>query len=123
MFILFPQVFVHPIVPVLDPTRKIVVKYNSVLRTAISTIKGTLHSKIKYIFVSFNHSLGVTWIDIFENMLRNPIREANHTGIKIVGGESVDVLKLKESFQFDGTHMHPNYVPLLLEPFFSSQLT
>lgn len=65
---------------------------------------------------------GVVWIDIFEEMLRDPIREANHTGINIVGGESVDVLKLKESFQFDGTHIHPNYVPLLLEPFLSSQL-
>lgn len=36
------QVFIHPIVPVLDPTRKIVIKYNTVLRKAVSTIRGIL---------------------------------------------------------------------------------
>lgn len=66
--------------------------------------------------------IGVTWIDIFESMLYNLIEEANHTGVNIVGGGGADVLKLKDSFTFDGTHMHPNYVPLLLEPFMANFL-
>ena len=65
---------------------------------------------------------GVTWIDIFESMLCDPIREANHSGVNIVGATSGDALRLRDSYAFDGTHMHPNYVPLLLEPFMRTHL-
>lgn len=61
-------------------------------------------------------NLGVQWLDIFDDMLSDPITEANRTGINITGAGGIDTLKLKDVYRFDGTHMHPNYVPLLLEP-------
>ena len=55
-------------------------------------------------------------------MLYDPISEANTTGVNIVGNLGPGSLKLQPSYKFDGTHIHPNYVPLLLEPFMRTKL-
>lgn len=74
------------------------------------------------LFVAKQLVTGVTWIDIFDSMLYDPIKEANRTGVNIIGGGGVETLKLRESYVFDGTHMHPNYVPLILGPFMHDKL-
>ena len=56
------------------------------------------------------------WLDIFDAMLSDPIRDANNSGVNIIGSGGISAMKLKDMYQLDGTHMHPNYVPLLLEP-------
>lgn len=78
------EIFVHPIAPVLDVTRRMVVSFMRILRRTVKhackqpKYEGKLH-----------------WLDFFGKLL------------------SPDGKKLNPDIEFDGTHMAPRYVQFL----------
>lgn len=85
------RVFIHPVNPVLDLTRHIVVLFNHHYRQIVSDIKGCY------------------WLDFFDSLL------VQTPG---VGDNNVS---LKEEWKLDGTHLNPGYVSLLEESFWKLQ--
>jgi len=75
----FKAAFVHPIPPVLDETRSMVIRYNMTLQKLVQ------------------ESPHLIWLDFFCGFL-------------------TDSLALKSEFKLDGTHLHPNYLNVLLQP-------
>mmetsp|Transcript_1483 Transcript_1483/g.3594 ORF Transcript_1483/g.3594 Transcript_1483/m.3594 type:complete len:145 (+) Transcript_1483:346-780(+) len=75
------ELFVHPVPPVLNETRHVVMPFNAALRRAILSaskeagMDGRLH-----------------WLDFLDELL------------------TPDKSKLEPSLEFDGTHMSPSYV-------------
>ena len=76
------KAWVHPIVPVLNETRSIVVKYNRLLRRAVEEGEG---------------KCGMKWLDIFDSL------------VEVDGGNRCG-LGLREGMELDGTHLHPRYL-------------
>ena len=76
------KVYVHPVPPVLDATRPMVLKFNSILRKEVEK-----RTNGELLWLDFEHDL-----------------------IEMTGQGK---LSLKKSFILDGTHMSPNYLPLL----------
>ena len=76
------KVYIHPVPPVLDATRPMVLKFNSILRKEVEK-----RTNGELLWLDFEHDL-----------------------IEMTGQGK---LSLKKSFILDGTHMSPNYLPLL----------
>ncbi|KAH3732418.1 E3 ubiquitin-protein ligase [Pelomyxa schiedti] len=98
-------IYVHPVSPVLNETRKIVIAFNGILKQRVHEVAATIPS----------HKL--VWLDFFEQML-DPDTEASASA-------SADSTKsaafrsgfvLKPQFKLDGTHLNPAYVDNLLSP-------
>mmetsp|Transcript_9579 Transcript_9579/g.15917 ORF Transcript_9579/g.15917 Transcript_9579/m.15917 type:complete len:549 (+) Transcript_9579:1371-3017(+) len=82
------QVYIHPIMPVLDVTRQIVQMFNGLYRDAMRGIQGC------------------TWLD-----MENEFLEASPPSRERVPGDGA--CSLRPELQLDGTHVSPRYVPLL----------
>jgi len=114
------RVLVHPIVPVLDETRPVVIAYNALLREQVNALGEALRAKkqkqqqqqLSSITAEASTTAGagegggggqggsVAWLEgVFEELL------VNSKG----GG-------LKPEYHLDGTHLHPMYVENLLVP-------
>ena len=74
------KAFIHPVIPVLNETRLMVIKFNKVLKE----------------YVLKRNKNAMVWIgDFFDDLLDN-------NGM------------LKKEYELDGTHLSPNYIPLLI---------
>ena len=74
------KAFIHPVIPVLNETRLMVIKFNKVLKE----------------YVLKRNKNVMVWIgDFFDDLLDN-------NGM------------LKKEYELDGTHLSPNYIPLLI---------
>jgi hypothetical protein len=82
------KIAVHPIPPVLDPTRPIVVKYNEIYQREVEKLK--------------TRGLSVKWLDFFD---------------AFIDAGSAPKLELRDEYKLDGTHLHPKYLDLLEEEF------
>jgi len=79
------QAWIHPVLPMLNETRQLVLAYNSIYREAIDKLS----------------SSKIAWLDFFEDLL-------------IVGSEgSADDVKLRPGLAMDGTHISPAYCQLM----------
>lgn len=82
------KAFVHPVPPVLDETRAIVIMYNARLK------------------VHVDNSEHLHWLDFFEGFLE----------LNVEGSAGAPIAKLKPKYNFDGTHLNPAYLDDLLLP-------
>ena len=74
------KAFIHPVIPVLNETRLMVIKFNKILKE----------------YVLKRNKNAMVWIgDFFDDLLDN-------NGM------------LKKEYELDGTHLSPNYIPLLI---------
>lgn len=103
------QSFIHPVCPVLEPTRAVVCSYNARYQRAVQSAP-RLH-----------------WLDMFDDMLLYDQQESSSSSgssstvgtssITISGttSSSSNVPKLRPEFALDGTHLSPQpaYLPLL----------
>ena len=80
------RVYVHPIPPVLDVTRAIVIRYNAFYKRAVAGLKG------------------VQWLDFFDELV-NTVQSADAL--------EAPKVTLKPEFALDGTHLNPSYLRLL----------
>lgn len=83
----FAKVYIHPVVPVLDPTRHIVELFNPIFKEQVS-----------------RHSF-MQWIDIYDKLvepMQGPPPEA-----------CMSLFRLKPMYNLDGTHLNPTYVRLM----------
>lgn len=80
------DVFVHPVLPVLDVTRQTVKRWNQLLEIELEKRNVVRRQKQQKQF---------KWLRFFENLLTS------------------NGLFLKEEYKLDGTHIHPRYVTLL----------
>ena len=99
------RVLVHPVVPVLDPTRAIVAEFNERYRRKMEAIKG------------------VCWLDLFDDLLCAAPASASASGSTTTaastgllspanaGHEPARVLKA--GLDLDGAHLHPKYAALI----------
>jgi hypothetical protein len=76
------RAFIHPVIPVLNETRSIVVKYNRLFRKAVE---------------ERGEEFGMVWLDIFDSL------------VEINAGD-ISGLGLKKGLALDGTHLHPRYL-------------
>jgi hypothetical protein len=81
------RAFIHPVVPVLNETRSIVVKYNRLFKEAVE---------------GRGRELGMVWMDIFDSLVE--VRPGDISG-----------LGLKKGLALDGTHLHPRYLEAVEE--------
>ena len=100
------RVFIHPVVPVLDPTRLLVTEFNRRYRQRMEALGS-----------------GVAWLDMFDDLLVAP-EGATATALlaaRVVspGPDAVPApLKaLRPGLDLDGAHLHPKYVALLEREF------
>ena len=90
---------VHPVVPVLNETRGLVVRYNALLER-----------RVKALGQKAGQGGRVRWVDgVFEKLFEPP-------GGGEGGGASLGELRLRRDLELDGTHLHPRYVKLILAP-------
>ncbi len=75
-------------------------KYNEVYAESVRTIPGC------------------TWLNIYNDLLWNPLESSEERGINIIGGNSIAALgpQLIDDYKFDDTHIHPDYVSKVLTP-------
>jgi hypothetical protein len=82
------RALVHPVSPVLDVTRSIVLQFNRALRSSVERHAGRLE-----------------WVPLEGRLLeRTPAREANGST------DPAACVGLRERFKFDGTHLAPAYL-------------
>eukprot|EP01032_Pedospumella_encystans_P026298 gene26298-29707_t len=80
------RVYVHPIPPVLDVTRAIVIRYNAFYKRAVAGLKG------------------VQWLDFFDELVDT---------VQSADALEAPKVTLKPEFALDGTHLNPSYLRLL----------
>ena len=87
------RAYIHPVPPVLDPTRAIVCTYNGHYEQAVRAAQSSLATPAS-----------MRWLDVFEPMLEV------HTA-----ADGREKIGLNPQFALDGTHLSPlpAYVPLL----------
>ena len=94
------RAFVHPVIPVLDETRRIVRAFNRQLRAAVEAKAPAL-----------------LWLDVFDAFLEGgPPGAADDEAITLENvTDQRGQRKLRPEFELDGTHLAPwpAYVPLL----------
>merc|ERR1712196_750515 len=83
-------IYVHPVVPVLNETRRLVIDFNKVYERLVKelTIKTRKNNK---------RSADIVWLDFFDKL--------------IVRGE--ENMEFNEIYKMDGTHLLPSYVHLI----------
>lgn len=79
------RVLIHPVLPVLDPTRHIVETFNAVYRERVLRQSG----------------VAWRWLSFYDALVE-PRTSAD--------ADCASVWQLKSTYQLDGTHMHPRYV-------------
>jgi hypothetical protein len=79
------DIYVHPVLPVLDPTRETVKKFNFILIKKLHQINSKISDSKKQL----------KWLSFFDELL------------------TLDRTKLRKEFELDGTHIHPSYIHLL----------
>ena len=100
------RVLVHPVVPVLDPTRAVVAEFNQRYRRKMESIKG------------------VCWLDLFDDLLcapsdagTTPAASAGsgaNAGLSPPASASHEPVRiLKAGLDLDGAHLHPKYAALI----------
>lgn len=100
------RVLIHPVVPVLDPTRAIVAEFNQRYRRKMEAIKG------------------VCWLDLFDDLLcagpgpsgTGNLATATAAAMASVGQLPTDqhsTRLLKPGLDLDGAHLHPKYAALI----------
>eukprot|EP01038_Epipyxis_sp_PR26KG_P007855 gene7855-10663_t len=80
------EILIHPVVPVLNETRSLVIAYNEIYRKKIQELKG------------------VQWLDIFDELLIPNSNEETRAS---------NPYSFNLTYGFDGTHMNPSYVSLI----------
>jgi len=98
--------YIHPVVPVLDVTRAMVMKFNKAYRKAVEGLK------LK----------GVHWLDIFD-LLVEPVATSSHCSSSHENAPTMaqqqqlsstsNAFVLKDKYKFDGTHLSPLYLELV----------
>lgn len=91
------NVYIHPVVPVLNETRAIVMAYNEVYQQAVMKVAGA------------------TWMDFFEQLIEdNNNADASGDGTGTISKEIPTTDKvLRSQYMLDGTHLHPRYLSLM----------
>jgi hypothetical protein len=92
------QSFIHPVCPVLEPTRAVVCSYNARYQRAVQS------------------SPWLHWLDMFDDMLLHDDQPDSGNGsISSSTVPTSSVPKLRPEFALDGTHLSPQpaYLPLL----------
>lgn len=93
------RAFVHPVIPVLDETRRIVTAFNARLRAAVEAEAPQL-----------------VWLDIFDAFVRGGDPRAARARVTLENAtDRRGAGALRPEFELDGTHLAPwpAYVPLL----------
>lgn len=95
------RIFVHPVPPVLDETRRIVVMYNGLMAQMIRALNGEsllwhICSSIFIYFIIVDDK--IVWMD-FQHLL-----------LEVAGPEE---LSLHPRYRHDGTHLSPAYLHLV----------
>jgi hypothetical protein len=118
-------VLVHPIVPVLDETRPVVVAYNRLLKQKVHALTTKL-AKAKS--GGQGGGASVTWVNgVFDELLTT----TSSTGAAAAAAaatagsssSSSSVQLLDPCYKLDGTHLHPRYVTKLLAPAIAKALS
>ena len=81
----------HPIIPVLDETRALVLQYNQLYQEAVLRLGNSR----------------VRWLD-FHMQLLDPVPDGTQKNALNTSG-----YELKPQYKLDGTHIHPCYIPLV----------
>jgi len=82
------NIYIHPVAPVLDVTRHIVYQFNTLYEAAIEK-QDNMH-----------------WIDIFKHLIvEKPKKQTSE--------DSPSLWNFNAKYALDGTHMNPEYIPLL----------
>ena len=92
-------IFVHPVPPVLDVTRDVVRRFNVVCKARVEAAQNP----------------SIRYLD-FEDQLLGPDGEcppAPITRVPLSNGPAGRAGKLVEGYGYDGTHLHPDYLPIL----------
>jgi hypothetical protein len=93
------QSFIHPVCPVLEPTRAVVCSYNARYQRAVQS------------------SPWLHWLDMFDDMLLHDDQLDSINSSTVTSSTSVSgsMPKLRPEFALDGTHLSPQpaYLPLL----------
>jgi hypothetical protein len=135
-------ILVHPIVPVLDETRPVVVAYNNLLKEKVKALSKKLDDDNR------NRQEGgagaggagtggggggrVVWVDgVFNELLmlegekdgNNQAAAAAAAAATGAGGSGGGRLVLRPTYKLDGTHLHPCYVSKLLAPAIAKALS
>ena len=95
------RAFVHPVIPVLDETRRIVQAFNRQLRAAVEAKAPAL-----------------VWLDIADAFLEGGAPGAADETITLENvTDKRGQQKLREAYQLDGTHLAPwpAYIPVVAE--------
>jgi lysophospholipase L1-like esterase len=83
------NVFIHPILPILNETRPIVVTYNDIYKEAIDKMKGA------------------KWLDFFDEIL------ITNNGSHWKEEEDISNIHVRNELKLDGTHINPKYISIL----------
>jgi tetratricopeptide (TPR) repeat protein len=79
------DIYIHPVLPILDITRDTVKKFNQIMHAKLNLINNNITEKKRQL----------KWLSFFDQLL------------------TPDKTKLRKDLELDGTHIHPKYVPLV----------
>jgi hypothetical protein len=96
------RMYIHPVPPVLNETRAIVMMYNSVYRKAIQDLQDD-----SIVWLEF---VGDLVLDTATMRLGSQMSEAELASIATMPNNR---LMLREKYRHDGTHLHPSYLELI----------
>lgn len=94
------RVWVHPVLPVLNETRALVVRYNAKLRAAVEAAPQ------------------LAWLEFFPQLLDAETQSVSRLGparraLQSLRSQACRAQRLVDRFELDGTHINPAYLELL----------
>jgi hypothetical protein len=94
------EIFIHPVVPVLNETRSLVIQYNRIFKDRVDASKRC------------------KWLDFFDDLIEGSPPKVRYSSSRRRRKGSLTILfvschQLQSQYELDGTHLHPNYLALL----------